>query len=402
MQRPAELGDRSLFPRLEADVYAAHAAISPPSSRVEQAVADFMREQAAKGAGAFMRWKEAREALRPRLGALIGAPGCDVAFTGNTTQGITAIAVCLPWRRGERVVLCRGEFPTNVTPWLQAARAHDLQPVWVDAPDPLRPVGDFLDRLEQALRGGARLVALSAVAFQTGMRLPLGELAALCHAHGAELFIDAIQAVGAVPIDVVADGVDYLAAGSHKWLMGLDGCGLLYVAPERAAALRPLMAGWLSHEAGGLDFLGRGAGHLRYDRPIRQRADLFESGMANAIGLIALGAAIEPLEALGTATIFGHVDRYNGALSEGLVARGFRTLRAASVGARAGILGVLPPGDVELIALHAALGRAGVVTSTPDGVLRFAPHWPNAHDEVPRVLDAVDAAVAELRAATSA
>jgi cysteine desulfurase/selenocysteine lyase len=387
------LGDRSLFPRLEARAYLAHAAVSPPSIAVEDAVRRFVAGQARTGVSAFMTWKRQREVFRHQLAALIGARGEDIAFMGNTTQGISAIAVSFPWDAGDRVILCRGEFPTNVTPWLQAARAHDLTPVWVDAPDPLRPVGDFLDRLHAALAGGARLVALSAVAFQTGLRLPLGELATLCHEHGAQLFIDAIQAVGACPLDVARDGVDYLAAGSHKWMMGLDGAGLLYVAPERVAALRPLLAGWLSHEDG-LGFLGEGAGHLRYDRPIRARADLFESGMANAAGFAALEASVDLIATLGVEAIFEHVDRYTAALDEGLRARDFHSLRAPSRGARSGILGMIPPDGVDLVALHTALASRGVVTSTPDGILRFAPHWPNALAEVPLVLDAVDAALA--------
>ncbi len=397
-QYSPRLGDRSLFPRLEARAYLAHAAISPSSVAVEDAVWRFVSDQARSGVSAFMVWKRQREVLRQQVAALIGARGEDIAFMGNTTQGISAIAVSLPWRAEDRVVLCRGEFPTNVTPWLQAARAHDLVPVWLDAPDPLRPPGDFLDRLSAALAGGARLVALSAVEFQTGVRLPLGEIAAMCHQHGAELFVDAIQAVGACPVDVVGDGVDYLAAGSHKWMMGLDGAGLLYVAPERIAALRPLLAGWLSHEDG-LGFLGQGAGHLRYDRPIRARADMFESGMANAVGLAALGASVELLAALGIDAIFGHIDGYNAALHEGLCARGFHSLRAALPEARSGILGVIPPDGVDVIALHTALADRGVVTSTPDGVLRFAPHWPNPLVEVPLVLDAVDEAIAASRRA---
>src|SRR6185369_9998242 len=107
---------------------------------------------------------------------------------------------------------------------------------------------------------GARLVAISAVEFQSGLRTPFAELAALCHAHGAELSVDAVQACGAVPIDVGAMGIDYLACGSHKWMMGLPGAGFLYAAPGRVEALRPHVAGWLSHEDG-LDFLFRGPGH---------------------------------------------------------------------------------------------------------------------------------------------
>src|SRR5262245_1296445 len=91
-----------------------------------------------------------------------------------------------------------------------------------------------LEALEgELLRGAVRLVAVSAVQFQSGLRMPLQAMSRMCHVHGAELFVDGVQACGVVPVDVRAEGIDYLACGSHKWLMGLEGAGFLYVAPGR-------------------------------------------------------------------------------------------------------------------------------------------------------------------------
>ncbi len=106
-----------------------------------------------------------------------------------------------------------------------------------------------------------RLVAVSAVQFQTGLSMPLAEIGALCRAHGAELCVDAVQAVGVVPMDVEALGLDYLACGAHKWLLGLEATGFLYVRRERQPSLRPALAGWLSHEDA-VSFLLEGPGKL--------------------------------------------------------------------------------------------------------------------------------------------
>lgn len=390
------LGDRSSFPTLQARAYLNHAAISPPSQRVQAAVAELVADYAARGVPALFASLEQRERLRERLAALLGARADELGYVANTTAGVRSVALCVPWRPGDRVVLLRGEFPANVTPWQRAAELYDLRIEWLRADDFFGPAGTGLQRLESVLRGGVRMVAISAVQFQTGLCMPLSELGALCHAHGAELCVDAIQACGVVPIDVEAMRIDYLACGSHKWLMGLEGVAFLYVRQERAAVLRPVVAGWLSHEDG-LRFLLEGEGHLRYDRPIRARADLVEGGAAPAVLLAALQAALEPIATLGVPAILEHVQAYHDALEPGLLARGFRSERSPVPAQRSGILSVRPPDGVPLLSLNAGLQARGIACSTPDGRLRFAPHWPNAPGEGSVVLEAIDEVLATLR-----
>ncbi len=392
----ARMGDRALFPDLEARAYLAHAAVSPPSLPVRAAARAVLDDYARRGAEAFPTWIAQRTRLRGKLASLVGAGPDDVALSPNTTRGVTDVALCFPWRAGDRVVLFEGEFPANVTPWQRAAGLYGLETVFLTAREHLDAPDRALSRLEDSLRRGVRLVAVSAVQFQTGHRMPLGAIGTLCHAHGAALFVDAVQAVGAVPLDVSADSIDFLAAGCHKWLMAPEGAGMLYVHPRWARELRPHVAGWLSHEDP-VGFLSRGAGHLRYDRPIRPRADMVEGGNSNTAGCAALEASVDILASLGVAAIHRHANAILDALEPGLVARGFQSLRSPDPAGRSCILGVLAPAGVDGLAVQRALTARGVACSVPDGVLRFAPHWPNAPAEVPTVLDAVDSALAELR-----
>jgi selenocysteine lyase/cysteine desulfurase len=394
-----KLGDRSLFPHLEARAYLNHGGISPASEAVRLAVHALVDDYTRRGSSAFVTWLEQRQRLKAKLAALVGARPGDLALAPNTTRGITDVALCFPWRAGDRVVLFEGEFPSNVTPWQRAAALFGLEVVFQRAAAFLDDEGGALERLDDELRRGARLVAVSAVEFQTGLRMPLAAMASLCHARGAELFVDGVQACGAVPLDVVSTGIDYLACGSHKWLMGLEGAGFLYVAPERASTLRPFVAGWLSHE-GALRFLFEGPGHLRYDRPLRSSADVFEGGNVNAAGCAALDASVSLLLELDVARVHEHVSRYLDALEGGLIARGFTSLRAARPEQRSNTLGVLAPPGASVVELARELGARGVVCALPDGVLRFTPHWPNGLDEVPGVLDAVDDALRASRDAS--
>jgi selenocysteine lyase/cysteine desulfurase len=225
--------------------------------------------------------------------------------------------------------------------------------------------------------------------------MPVAEMAALCHRYGAEIFVDAIQALGVTPVDV-SWGVDYLSSGSHKHLMGAEGAGFLYVAERCAVNLKPRLAGWLSHEDP-VAFLMGDEPKLRYDSPLKRGAQALEIGTSNVIGLAALGTSIQLLQRLGIPAIYAHVEAYLDRLETGLVERGFRSHRATAPALRSTLLSVTVPDDVRLSKLSGTLRDRGVFCNTPDGLMRFAPHWPNAHDEVPVVLAVMDQALAELR-----
>jgi selenocysteine lyase/cysteine desulfurase len=385
----AILGDRSLFPDLRSRAYLSHAAISPVSAPVRAAVLAALSDYASYGMGAFAAYVSQRKRLKTKLETLIGAEPGSIAFVPNTTSGVSSIALCFPYEPGDRIVVFDGEFPANVTPWQRAAELFRLRLVFLPAREYLERQDDALVRLEKVLRAERpRLVCASAVQFQTGYRMPLEAIGTQCRAFGTELFVDGIQACGAVPLDVRAQGIDYMAVGSHKWLMGIEGAGFLYVAPARVSSLRLHVAGWLSHE-NPAEFLFAGAGHLRYDRPLRTSTDVFEGATQNLLGLVALEAAVDLILKLGVERIWAHANRYLDLLEIGLLQRGFLSHRASEPRARSCILGVVPPG-VDSVRLHRQLAQRDIACNVPDGVLRFAPHWPNSLDEVAGVLDAID------------
>jgi len=387
----ARLGDRSLFPTLQPFAYCNHAAVSPVSAPVARAVERVLADYAREGMGAFFPWLAQRDELRSRLARLIGARASDIALMPSTTRGISDVALSLPWRSGDRVLLFHGEFPTNVTPWQCAARTFALDIVWLAA-DAFRD-GDGLEQLETELARGVRLVAVSAVQFQSGLNMPLVEMGALCRRYGAELFVDAIQALGIVPLDVERAQIDYLSCGGHKWLMGVEGTGVLYVRAERARALVPRAAGWLSHERAD-EFLRLGPGHLRYDRELRRDARVFEGSAQNVLGFAALDAALELISSLGVERIYAHVQSYHDRLEAALVRLGLSSLRSPLPERRSGSASFRVPVSLNPIAVHRALCERGVACGLPDGVVRFAPHWPNHLDEVDGIAEAVKAALA--------
>lgn len=396
----AQLGNRSLFPELQARVYLAHAAVSPISTPVQQAIEQVIHSYAQQGFGAFPQWIQQRLTLKSTLSRLLHCQPEDLALVQSTTSGLLAIALCVPWQAGDAIVLTEGEFPANVTPWQQVAARFGLEIQWLPQPLP-EEMPMWLEGLRETLaQTRARVVTVSAVQFQTGLAMPLQEIGEICHEFGAELCVDAVQAVGAVPLDLHKLPIDYLAAGAHKWMNAVEGAGFVYISPRVVHNLRPTWAGWLSHEDG-LGFLLRGAGHLRHDRPIRQSADFLEIGNVSSLSFAAMGAAADTLESLGIPEIFAHVQPILDALENGLTARGFVSLRARDPHLRSCTLAMRTPADVDVLDLQHQLADLGVATSAPDGLLRLAPHWPNHLTEVPMVLAAMDKALVGMRSGKS-
>src|SRR5919198_5684455 len=152
----ARLGDRSLFPEVRARAYLNHAGVSPPSLPVRRAVAALLERYTADGVRAVGETVALHGRLREKLARLIGASPRDIALTTGATHGVQAIALSLPWRRGDRVVLFDGEFPANVTPWRCAAELFGLEVAFVPLAPFERGEEEGLAALAAELARGAR------------------------------------------------------------------------------------------------------------------------------------------------------------------------------------------------------------------------------------------------------
>lgn len=393
----AQLGDRSLFSSLEAFAYLNHAAVSPLHDPALEALTQISASYAS--APDIPAWFERREQTRAKLARLIDAPSPeDIGFVANTSAGNTHLALGMDWRPGQTIALMRGDFPANIIPWLQAAELFELNILWLPQIESTNR-GAWLDHLKLKLAEcDVTLLAISAVMFQTGWRLPLAYISELCRERGALFVVDGIQAIGALPLSVQTLHIDALTCGGHKWLMGVEGAGFVFISARMRKRLKPRMAGWLSPQES-LSFLSEGRGHLRYDRPMRQDAAFVEGGTQPALGYAILDQSLDLLLELTPAAIFDHVDAYLNELERGLVALGLVSVRPSQRDARSTILSLELPPELPLKALWSALAERGILCATPDGYLRFSPHWPNPISEIPEVLRRAQDAIAQVRAA---
>ena len=373
------LGSRALFPSLRHRIYANHASVGPLPLPAMDAMNAAMAAQAAEGVTAMLGFHEAMGTTRAVAGSLLGVPPAQVAVVGNTSAAISAVATGIPWSRGDAIVLFRGEFPANTTPWQQAARRHDLRLIWLDANDFADDHG--LEFLEATLRDHpVRLVAVSAVQFNTGLRMPVEAMAALTQHHGSAIFVDAIQAMGATPFD--ATNIDYIASGGQKWLMGPPGTGLLYARDW--SSLDPVLASWLSHDDG-LCFLWGDPDRMDYERPLQNGPAIVEGGTLNFCGLAGLRASMELLQALGVEAVHAHINRWFDRLEPALRDLNFQSYRSANPPRQSTLMCVRPPPGTHAGWVAAQLLEHGISVATPDGYIRFSPSWPNSLDEADAV-----------------
>ncbi len=273
---------RRQMPIAERWAYFDHAAVGPLPGPSRDAILNWVRQAAEQGDTVWPEWQARVEQCR-RLGAqLIGAGADEIALVRSTTEGISLVAEGYRWQPGDNVVTLDNEFPSNQYPWLNLAeRGVETRRVPTDG-------GRVdLNRLEAACDARTRIVSISWVGFASGWRVNLDDVAELAHRRGALLFVDAIQGLGAFPLDVARTPIDFLAADGHKWLLGPEGAGLLYLRKPLLDRLRPLGVGWHS--------VVHASDYNRIALDLKPTAARYEGGSQNMAGFIALAASLELL-----------------------------------------------------------------------------------------------------------
>jgi selenocysteine lyase/cysteine desulfurase len=267
-------------------VYLDHAAVAPIPAPAQQAIAHWADEAAHDGATRWPEWDRRVHEVRGLAARLIATDEDEIALVHNTTAGISLVAEGFPWQSGDNVVTLANEFPSNLYPWMNlASRGVETRRVAVD-----RGRVD-VDRIAEACDERTRIVAASWVGFASGWRNDVAQLARVAHDNGALLFLDAIQGLGVFPLDVRATNVDFLAADGHKWLLGPEGAGILFIRREHLDRLRPLGVGWHS--------VGHDHDFDRIEPDWKPSAARYEGGSENTPGFIGLRASLQLLLAYG-------------------------------------------------------------------------------------------------------
>ncbi len=366
---------RAQFPITRRYNFQDHAAIAPLSGPAAAALRTYADEVAE---AAYLRGDYFRviDHVRQAVARLINADPEEVTFVKNTCEGLNYVANGIPWVTGDNVVSNTMEFPANVYPWM-ALEQRGIELRRVAEEDGRVP----FDRLAAAIDRRTRLVTVSAVQWGNGFRIDLTRLGELCQMKGVLLCVDAIQALGALPVDVRAMNIDFLAADGHKWLCGPEGAGVFYCRRELLGHLRPTEPGYLCMKH---DFDGP-------ERKIDYRDDArrFDSGAYNVPGIRALGASVQLLLEVGSEEIQWRLKQLTDQLVEGLRGKGWRIFSPRTPSEWSGIVSFASDKhDLRALQRHLR-DEFKIVLAVRQGRLRASPHFYNSPDEVEQLVDAL-------------
>ncbi len=236
----------------------------------------------------FGKWLSCLESTRAKIAQLIKADPDEIAWMPNTSTALSTAAAAIPWKKGDRIVFLSDEFPSNRYVWQNIEEAECI----AIAPDKKKT---FLSQLQEIDVTKVRLVAISAISYLDGRLFPIQEIVAFCHSKGILVCVDAIQAVGAIPIDVKKWGCDFLASGGQKWLLGPVGSGFLYIEKSLIPKLKVPQMGWASVKSPG-DFTA----DIRFTESARR----FEPSLPPIGPVAGLGKSLEILGNIGWDKIF--------------------------------------------------------------------------------------------------
>ena len=366
---------RDLFAVTDNYTYLNHAAVGVLPKPTRDALHEFLDAHAGAGVVGVAPYELQVPQYRERIGRFIGASGDEIALLRNTGDGATAIAAGFPWEPGDELILPDNEFPSNAQPWL-ALRSRGVTVRFVEsARERMTP-----DLLRRVLTPRTKIVTVSWVGFADGYRHDLAGLAEVAHANGSLFCVDAIQGLGAFPLDVRACDIDALYGAGAKWMMALQGVGFLYVRADILDRFEVAAPGWRSVE-NMWDF-------LNYDQPFVPNASRFEGNTPNFIGALSLARSIDVLEQAGVDAIGRHVIALTDRLVDGLAAAGAQILSTRGTDCSSGIVTFTVPG-CDPVALGSAMQRDGIVTTYRANGIRVSPHGYNVAIEIDQLVDAV-------------
>ena len=349
------------------------AAVVPMCRRAVEAVKTFLDQPRDSTPSEGMFYREA-ERVRQQAAAFINANPDEICFVKNTSEGLNFVANGLTWQRGDNIVTTNVEFPANVYPWL-ALRARGVEVQMALEEDGRIP----LEKLLAAINSRTRLVAISSVQYASGFRTDLAALGEYCQSKGVLLCVDAIQSLGAFPIDVKSMKIDFLSADGHKWLCGPEGLGVFFVRKEIQGYLKPSCVGWLSMK-NAMDFE-----HTQFE--FQDSAKRYDSGAYNLMGIHALGGALDLLSEIGIEAISARLLQLTNMLVEGVRSKGYHVISARDRGEASGIVAFGSDlHDHDKIQRHLR-SEHRLAIAVRSRRLRASPHIYNSEKEIRQLID---------------
>jgi cysteine desulfurase / selenocysteine lyase len=366
---------RKEFPVTDEVIFFDHARVAPLPERLRKVVTAFVDDATDFGTVHYEAWMLELECTRKKLAQLINADIDEVAFIKNTSEGISIVANGFDWQPGDNVVIPDIEFPANVYPW------WNLKQRGVETRMVKSIEGRVLfDDLAKQVDDRTRILSISSVECNSGFRSDLNRIGAFCREKGVLFFVDAIQSLGVLPMDVKKDYIDFLSADGHKWMLSVEGLGGFYISKEMIDRIRPVTMGWGN--------VVNSSNFMDYDFTLKKDAKKFEEGTPNTMSIHAFGAALGLLLEAGIDNIENRVMNLGDCIIAELNRRNIKIYSSTISEERSGNVSFTLKKNVDL--LYSFMMENKVKLTVRDGLVRLSPHFYNNEDEILKVFDLLD------------
>jgi selenocysteine lyase/cysteine desulfurase len=365
---------REEFPIFKSKTYINSCSYGALSHDVRAAYEQYLNDRDEHGSH-WEHWVGMLEDMRSRIASLLNADIDEMALTSSLSEGLNALASSLTYTpERNKIVITDYDFPTTAQIWFaQEKRGANVVQVAEDKDEKSLPLSGF----EKEIDDSTLLVSIPYVCYRNGSTQDLEPIIKLARKHGALVFVDCYQAVGAIPVDVKQMDADFIAGGMLKYLLSTAGTGYMYVRSSLIEQLQPTTSGWFSQrDIHAMD-------HTKNDpSPTARR---FESGTPNVANVYAAIAGLKIVEELGVANIQTEVSEIISAIKTRALENDFKLGIDQK---RHSPMVTLQSND--MYALVAKLEEDNIVTSCRDGNLRVSPHFYNNMDDVDRLFESLN------------
>lgn len=364
---------RSFFPHTKTGlIYFNHAATGPLPATVTEKITEYTQERSLNSIDNFVKVSGYVDSTKADLGGMLNCNADRIAYLDNTTNGINILASGIKWKKGDRILLNDIEFPANVYPFLNL-RSEGVEIDMVKSHNGIVSADDII----AGIKPGTRLVAISFVQFLTGYRVDLEKIGNYCRNNGIIFSVDAIQGLGALRLDVEKCKVDFLSAGTQKWLLGLQGLSFIYLTEKLQNEIDMKYIGWLSVEDAW--------NILKYDLTPLKTAERYQNGTISHIGVFAFRGSLDFFLEFGWDNIEKQVINNSAYLSSSLKEIGYKPLLNGCD--EANLSGIVTFSHERAGEIFQYLADKNVSCSVREGMLRLSPHFYNSHEEIDRATD---------------
>ena len=368
---------RRNFPVTKKYIYFDNAGVAPISLPAMKIVNTIAKDICDVGYLKLEDWYLKTEKARKDAAALINSSPDEIAFVKNTSHGLSLLAGGVNWRPDDEIIIADQEFPANVYPWKNLKR-QNVKVKTVRSKKGRLLVDDFA----KAVTSKTKLISISSVEYATGFRNDIAAIGKICQKKRILFCVDAIQSLGAIPMDVKKNKIDFLAADGHKWLVAPEGIGIFFCRRALIKKLNPVLIGWKT--------VKDASNYHKINFQLKQDASRFEEGSQNLIGVHALRASIRLLLSIGIEKIEQWNLHLTDLLLKGLKGRGCRILSSTLPQDRSSIISFTTDNKAKDKALVNYLIKNKIIVSLRADGIRLSPHLYNTSAEIAKFFRVFD------------